>query len=49
MLIDVAISVYKNVVTKEAEKVRNYKDLTIDTEHMCNVKTEVISAITEAT
>jgi hypothetical protein len=42
MLIDVAISGDRNVIKKEAEKILKYKDLTIETQHMWNVKTRVI-------
>jgi len=49
MLIDVAISVEWNVIKKEAEKIIKYKDLTIETQHMWNVKTEVIPVIIGAT
>jgi len=49
MLIDVAISVDRNVIKKEAEKILKYKDLTIEIQRMWNVKTKVISVITEAT
>ena len=38
MLIDVAISGDRNVIKKEAEKIRKYKDLTIEIQRMCNVK-----------
>ena len=39
MLMDVAISVDRNVLKKVAEKILKYKDLTIEIEHMWNVKT----------
>ena len=38
MLIDVAIIGERNVMKKEAEKIINYKDLTIEMQHMWNVK-----------
>jgi len=38
MLIDVAISGDRNVIKKEAEKILNYKDLTIEIQRMRNVK-----------
>ena len=38
MLIDVAISRDRNVIKKEAEKVLNYKDVTIEIQCMWNVK-----------
>jgi len=49
MLIDVAISGDRNVIKKEAEKILKYKDLTIEIEHMWNVKTKVIPVIIGAT
>jgi len=49
MLIDVAISGDKNVIKKEAEKILNYKVLTIEIQHMWNVKTKLISVIIGAT
>jgi hypothetical protein len=45
MLIDVAISGDRKVITKEAEKILNYKDLTIEVEHMWNIKSRVIPGI----
>jgi len=45
MLIDVAISEDRNVIEKEAGKILKYKDLTIDIQGMCNVKTKVIPVI----
>jgi hypothetical protein len=41
-LIDVAIPGDRNVFQKEAEKILKYKDLTIEIQHMWNVKTRVI-------
>jgi hypothetical protein len=38
ILIDVAISGDRNVIKKEAEKILKYKDLTIEIQHMWNVK-----------
>ena len=39
MLIDVAISGYRNVIKKEAEKILKYKDLTIEIQRMeCKTK-----------
>jgi len=32
------------LLKKEAEKILNYKDLTIEIQHMWNVKTKVIGA-----
>ena len=49
MLIDVAISGDKNVIKKEAEKILKYTDLTIEIQHMWNVKTKVILVIIGAT
>ena len=49
MLIDVSISGDRNVIKKEAEMILKYKDLTIEREHMWNVKTRVISVIIGAT
>jgi hypothetical protein len=49
MLIDVAISGDRNVIKKEAEKILKYKDLTIEIQHMWNVKTKVIQVIIGAT
>ena len=49
MLIDVAISGDRNVIKKEAEKILKYKDLTIEIQHMWNVKAKVISVIIGAT
>ena len=45
MLIDVAISGDRNVIKKEAEKILQYKDLTIEIQRMWNVKTKVIPVI----
>jgi len=45
MLIDAAISGDRNVIKKEAEKILTYKDLTIEIQSMCNVKTKVIPII----
>jgi len=45
MLIDVAISGDRNVIKKEAEKILNYKDLTIEIQRTWNVKTKVIPII----
>jgi hypothetical protein len=45
MLIDVAISGDRNVIKTEAEKILKYKDLTIEIQHMWNVKTKVIPVI----
>jgi hypothetical protein len=45
MLIDVAIPGDRNLIKKEAEKILKYKDLTIETQRMWNVKTNVIPII----
>jgi len=42
MLIDVAISGDRNLIKKEAEEILKYKDLTIETQRMWNVKPKVI-------
>jgi len=49
MLIDVAISGDRKVIKKETEKVLKYKDLTIETQRMGNVKTKLIPVIIGAT
>ena len=49
MLIDVEISEDRNVIKKEAEKILKYKDLTIETQCMWNIKTKVIPVIIGAT
>jgi hypothetical protein len=49
MLIDVAISGDRKVIKKEAKKILKYNDLTIEIEHMWNVKTRVIPVIIGAT
>ena len=48
MLIGVAISGDRNV-TKKAEKILKYKNLTIEIQHMWNVKTKVIPVIIRTT
>jgi hypothetical protein len=45
MLIDVTIPGDRNVIQKEAEKILKYKNLTIEIQHMWNVKTRVIPVI----
>jgi hypothetical protein len=45
MLMDVAIPGDRNVIKKDAEKILKYKDLTIEIQHMWNVKTKVIPVI----
>ena len=40
MLIDVAISGDRNLIKKEAEKILQYEDLTIEIQRMWNVKTK---------
>ena len=49
MLIDVAISGDRNVIRKETEKIRKYKDLKIEIQRMWNVKTKVIPVVIGAT
>jgi len=49
MLIDVAISGYRNLIKNEAEKILKYKELTIEIQRMWNVKTKVIPLIKRAT
>jgi hypothetical protein len=49
MLIDVAVPGDRNVIQKEAETILKHKDLTIEIQHMWNVKTRVIPVITGAT
>jgi len=49
MLIDVAIPGDRNVIKKEAGKILKYKDLTIQIQHMWNVKTKVMPVIIWAT
>jgi hypothetical protein len=49
MLIDVAISGDRNVITKEAEKIIKCKDLTVEIQRRWNVKTKVIPVIIGAT
>jgi len=49
MLIDVAISGDRNVIKREVEKILIYKNLTIGTQRMWNVKTKVIPVIIGAT
>jgi hypothetical protein len=49
MLIKVAISGNRNVIQKETKEILKYKHLTIETQHMWNVKTNVIPLITGVT
>jgi len=49
MLIDVATSGDRNVIKKEADNILKYKDLTIEIQHIWNVKTKVIPEIIGAT
>ena len=48
-LIDVAMPADRKVIKKEAEKILEYKDLTIEIQRMWNVKTRVIPVIIGAT
>jgi hypothetical protein len=49
MLTDVAFPGDRNVIKKEAEKILKYKDITIETQRMWNVRAKVISVIIGAT
>jgi hypothetical protein len=49
MLIDVAIPGDRNVIQKEAEKILQCKDLTMEIKRMWNIKTRVIPVIIGAT
>ena len=49
MLIDDAMSEDRNVIKKEAEKILNYENLTIEIQRMWNVKTKVTPVIIGAT
>jgi hypothetical protein len=49
MLIDVAISGDRNVIKKENEKILKYENLTIEIQHMWNIKARVIPVIIGAT
>jgi len=49
MLIDVAISADRNVIKKEAVKMLEHKDLTIEIHCMWNVKAKVIPVTTAVT
>ena len=49
MLTRVEISIYKNVITKEAWKILKYKHLTIEIQRMWNVETKVLPVIIGAT
>jgi len=49
MLIDGAISGERNVIKKEDDKILKYKDLTIEIQHMLNVKPKVMPVIIAAT
>ena len=49
MLTDIAISGYRNVIKKEAEKILKYKNHIIEIERMWNIKTNVTLGITGVT
>jgi len=49
MLIGVEISGDRNVIKKEADKILKYKDLSIEIQHMWNVKTKVMPVIIRTT
>jgi hypothetical protein len=48
-LIDAAISGDRNVIKNGTEKILKYKDLTIEIQGVCSVKTKVIPVIIRAT
>jgi len=45
IIIDVAISGYRNVTKKEAEKILKYKDFTTEIQRTWNVKTKAMPVI----
>ena len=49
MLLDAAISGDRNVIKEKAEKIPKYKDLTIESQRIWNVKAKVIPVIVGAT
>jgi hypothetical protein len=49
MLIDVAISAGRNVIKKEAENILKYKNLIVEIQRMCMVKTHMMPVIIGAT
>jgi hypothetical protein len=49
VLTDVAILGDRNVMKKEVEKILRYKDLTVETQRIWNVKTNFIPVIIGAT
>jgi hypothetical protein len=49
MLIDIAISVDRNVIKKEAEKILKYKDLIIEIKRTWNVKRKMIPVVAGVT
>jgi len=49
MLIDVAISAHRNVNKKEGKKILIYEYITIEIQHMWNVKAKVIPVKTQVT
>ena len=49
MSIDVAIPADRNVIKKEAEKILNYKNLTLEIQPTWNLKAKVIPIITGET
>ena len=49
MLIDISISGERNVITKVAQKILKYKNLTIDIQSMWNVKSKVTPVIIRET
>jgi len=48
-LINVAISGDRNLIRKEARRIRKYEDLTLELQHIWNVKTKVIQITTGST
>jgi hypothetical protein len=49
IIINVAIPGDRNVIQKEAEKILKYKDLTVEIQHMWNIKSGVLPVIIGAT
>jgi hypothetical protein len=49
VLINVAISRDRNVIKKEAEKIKKYEDLIVQIQRMWNLKTKLTPVMIEAT
>jgi hypothetical protein len=49
VLINVAISGGRNVIKKEAEKIKKYEDLIVEIQRMWNLKTKLTSVMIGAT